>query len=417
VRGSAGTGVALLARAVGALALNKIIVLYGGPGSLAQLGQFQSLMGLFGALPTNGVQVGMTTALAPLRPGRPRYGLWLGAAAWLTAGLMGAGALLLLLLGGTQWTLGRAVLFGTAMLLVSGQALLGAALLLAGRRGAYVALAVASSALGVGAVAGLLALGQPLGRVLLGYALGQGLAGVLALALAGRAGLLRGWQRWRRPSRVALRGLLRVVLMAVGTQLFGQAVAYALRAYLIRHYTPAATDLWQAVDKLSGNYTMVVAAVLSTVFHPRLAALAAQPAEQRRYVSAVAGLLAVAGALGLALLYVGRTPLLALLFAPRLAAAAPLLAPQLLGDWAKFISWLFQYVILVRGRPGPYLALQAGGAALYAGLLALLVPRLGLRGAVDAYALDACLMLVGFAGWYYGKSFWARWRAWAFAAP
>lgn len=405
MRGSVGTGAALLARALGALLLNKVIVLYGGPGSLAQLGRFQSLMGLFGALPANGVQVGITTALAPLQAGQPRYRLWLGAGAWLTAALVGLAGLLLLLFGGADWPLGRAAVFTVAMLLVAGQAIVGAALLVAGRRGAYVALAIAISVLGVGAVAGLLALGQPLGRVLLGYVAGQGLSFGLALGLAGQAGLLRGWHLRRWPSRVALRGLLRFVLMAVGTQLFGQAVGYALRAYLIKHYTPAATDLWQAVDKLSGNYTMVIAAVLSTVFHPRLAALAFQPAEQRRYVNTVAGLLAVGMAGGLALLFVVRVPLLTLLFAPRLAAAAPLMAPQLLGDWAKFLAWLFQYTLLVRGRPGPYLAVQAGASVLYTGLLAALVPRLGLVGVVDAYAIQCCLMLVGSAGWFYGKSF------------
>jgi len=404
VRGSVGTGAALVARAIGALLVNKVVVLYGGPGSLAQLGRFQSLMGLFGALPANGTQVGLTTALAPLQTGERRYRLWGGAAVWLTAVLVGVAGILLGLFGGAEWPWGRVIVFTLAMLLVSGQALVGAALLVAARRSAYVALAVAISALGLAAVLGLLALGQPLSHVLLGYVVGQGLSFGLALALARRAGLLRGWQPRHWPSRLALRGLLRFVLMAVGTQLFSQAVGYTLRAYLIKHYTPAATDLWQAVDKLSGNYTMAVSVVLSTVFHPRLAALAAWPAEQRRYVSSVAGLLAVGGALGLGLVYIFRIPLLSLLFAPRLVAAAALLAPELLGDWAKFLAWVFQYTLLVRGRPGSYLAVQAGASVLYASLLTALVPRLGLPGVVDAYAISCCLMLLGCAVWFYSKS-------------
>ncbi len=404
LRGSVGTSAALLARAVGSLLLSKVIVLYGGPGSLAQLGRFQNMMSLFGALPANGVQVGVTTALAPLQAGQPRYRLWLGAATWLTVLLIGVAGLALGLFGGAEWPFVRTAVFTLAMLLVAGQALLSAVLLVAGRRGAYVVLALAISVAGLAAVIGLLALGQPLSRVLMGYVVGQGLTFGLALWLAGRAGLLRGWWSVHWPSRVAVRGLLRFVLMAVGTQLFGQAVVYALRAYLIKHFTPAASDLWQAVDKLSGSYTIAIGLVLSTVFHPRLAALAPQPAEQRRYVSMVAGLLAVGLALGLGLLFMCRIPLLTLLFAPRLTAAAPLLAPQLLGDWAKFLSWLFQYTLLVRGRPGPYLAFQAGATMLYAGLLALLVPRLGLPGVVDAYAIHCSLMLVVCAAWFYSQS-------------
>ena len=401
VRGTAGTGVAVAARTAGALLLSKLLALYGGPGGLTQLAQLQNLMALFGALPTDGVQLGATSYLAPLRPGSPRHGLWLGAAAWLVLGLIGGAGLLLLLLGGPTWPAGRALVFTGAMLLVAGQSLLGVALLAARRRGAYVLLTTVLSALGPAAVAALLALGQPLARVLLGYVVGQALTFGLALGLARRAGLLRGWPGRGWPGRVALRGLARFLLMALGNLLFGRVVEYVVRAYLIGHFAPAATDLWQAVAKLSDNYSLVVIAVLNTVFYPRLAALAAAPAEQRRYVGTVAGLLAVGLAAGLGLLYALRQPVLTLLFAPRLAAAAALLGPQLLGDWAKFVSWVFQYLLLVRGRALPYLAMQAGATLLYTSLLVNILPRLGLPGMVVTHATHYGLMLVLSAGWFY----------------
>jgi PST family polysaccharide transporter len=331
--------------------------------------------------------------------------LWLGTAAWLVALLIGLAGLLLLIFGGPAWPPGRALVFTGAMLLVTEQALLSVALLVARQRGAYVLLTTVLSALGAAAVAGLLALGQPLGRVLLGYVVGQALTFGLAVRLASGAGLLKGWPGRYWPSRVALRGLARFVLIALGNLLFGRAVEYAVRAYLIAHFAPSTTDLWQAVVKLSDNYTLVVIAVLNTVFYPRLAALAAAPAEQRRYVSTVAGLLAVGLAAGLGLLYALRQPLLTFLFAPRLAMAAPLLAPQLLGDWAKFVSWVFQYLLLVRGRALPYLAMQAGGVLLYTSLLVNILPRLGLPGMVITHATHYSLMLLLSAGWFYfGKT-------------
>jgi PST family polysaccharide transporter len=205
------------------------------------------------------------------------------------------------------------------------------------------------------------------------------------LGAARRAGLLRGLARGRR-SPAAVRGLLRFVLMALGTLLFGRAVDYAVRDYLMRTFSPAATDLWQAVAKLSDNYSLVVGAVLSTVFYPRLAALAAAPSQARRYLRSVLGLLAAGLAVGLGLVFALRDWLLPLLFAPRLLAARPLLAPQLLGDWAKFLVWVFMYQLLARARPLPYLAVQAASAALYVALLAGLLPRLGLVGVVWAHA-------------------------------
>ncbi len=402
VRGSLGTGVALVARAAGALTLNKLVALYGGPGGLTQLAQFQNLMALFGALPTDGVQVGATTRLAPLRPGSARHRAWLGAALLLTGlGALGAGVLLLAT-GGTAWPPGRAALFTVGMLLVTTQALLSTALLAAGRRGPYVVQAVAISVLGAGAVAVTLAAGWPLRWVLLAYLAGQALTLPLAGWAAGRAGLWAGW-RWR-PSLVAGRGLLPFLLMAAGSLVCGRAVDYGLRAWLIAHYAPARTDLWQAVAKLSDNYTLVMGAVLTTVFYPRLAALTATPAQARRYLEAVLGLLAVglAGALGL--VYALRNVLLPLLFAPRLLAARELLAPQLLGDWAKFLSWVFLYYLLAKARPLPYLAMQAVGAVLYVAALLALVPQYGLHGVVWAYALYYAVLLGLCAGLY--KWYW-----------
>jgi PST family polysaccharide transporter len=404
LQGVAGVGAALGARAGGALLINKLVSVYGGPGGLTQLAQFQSLMGLFGALPADGVHVGVTTYLSPLRPGQARHRLWLAAALWLTTLLVAGSGGVLLLVGGAPWSLGRTVIFTGAMLLITVQALLGVALLAAGKRGAYVALAAGMSVGGLVAVAALLALRQPLSWVLLGYATGQALSAGLSLGLAIKAGLLRGWQKLSWPSWVAVQGLLKFLLTAIGTLLFGRAIDYALRAYLMAHFSPAVTDLWQAVTKLSDSYTVIIAAVLSAVFYPRLAALAAQPAVQRRYVSTVVSLLALGLGLGFGMLYWFRATLLPLLFAPRMAAAAPLLAPQLLGDWAKFISWVLQYTLLVRARALPYLAVQGAGALVYTCLLILLLPTRGLQGLMLAYMLDNGLLLLGGLTWYYGLS-------------
>ena len=393
VRGSLGTGVAIAARAIGALLLNKLMAMYGGAGGLTQLAQFQNLMGLFGALPADGLQVGATTRLAPLHPGAPRYRAWLGAAVALTWGAVGLGGVVLWLVGGATWRLGSAAFFTLGMAAVASQALLSTALLAAGQRQAYVVQAVVLSGLSTAAAGAALVLAWPLPWVLSSYLLGQGLALLPTLWQASRGGVLRGL-RLGRPSPVAVRGLLRFVLMAVGTLLFGRAVDYAVRYYLIGHFAPASTDLWQAAARLSDNYSLMVGAVLSTVFYPRLAALAAVPTQARRYLRAVVSLLALGLAVGLGLIFALRDWLLPLLFAPRLLAARELLAPQLLGDWAKFLVWVFIYQLLARARPLPYLAVQAASAALYAALLVALLPRLGLSGVVWAHAARYSILLI-----------------------
>ena len=397
VRGSLGTGVAVLARAGGSLIVNKLVATLAPAGGLTLLAQFQNLMALLTTLPYDGVQVGLVKYLAPLRPGSPRYRAWLGAAIVLNAAALLLGGLVLALRGLLNWDWGSLLAFLLGITLVAGQALLGSALLAAGRLRAYVGLTVALAALGTAAAAAALGAGWPLPRVLLAYLLAQGLTLLPALGLAARAGLLRELRPGAPISRLALRRLSQFLLMAVSTLLFGKAVDYVLRDHLLATFGPARTDLWQAVAKLSDNYTMVFGAVMSSVFYPRLAALAWQPAVARRYLRGVLGLLAPVLAGGLGLIYVSRAWLLPLLFAPRLLGAQALLGPQLLGDWAKLLSWLFIFQLTARARTGPYVAVQAGSAVVFAGLLVALLPRYGLQGAVLAHAARYGLLLLGCA--------------------
>ncbi|SNC64494.1 polysaccharide transporter, PST family [Hymenobacter gelipurpurascens] len=405
LRGSLGSGVAVLARASGALVLNKLLAIYGGAGGLTLLAHFQNLMALFTTLPNDGVHVGLVKYLAPLRAGTGRYRAWLGAGLGLNAAALLLGFLVLAvapgrLIGVFEPTLGWTLLFMLGITLLTGHAFLVSVLLAAGRLRAYVVLTVLLSGLGVGAVAAVLAYGGTIESALLAYLLAQGITLLPTLLLAYRAGLLPSLSG--PLSRPAMRGLSRFLLMALSVLLFGKSVDFAMREVLIRQLGLAQTDLWQAVAKLSDNYTMVFSAVMGSVYYPRLAALIAQPQQRRQLLRAVLALLAPGLAVGFGLLWLTRSWLLPFLFDQHFSAAGPLLAPQLLGDWAKFLTWTLLFLLTVRARVGRYVAVQAGSAVLYTALLGLLLPRFGLLGAPMAHAVRYGLLLPGCL-WYFRK--------------
>jgi PST family polysaccharide transporter len=149
---------------------------------------------------------------------------------------------------------------------------------------------------------------------------------------------------------------------------------------------------------------MVFAAVMSSVYYPRLAALTGQPAARRTYVRTVLLLLAPVLAGGLWAIYWLRDWLLPLLFDKHFAAARELLAPQLLGDWAKFLTWILMFLLTAHAQVGRYIAAQVISAVLYAGLLALLLPYYNLLGAPLAHAARFGILLVGCV--VYFRSYW-----------
>jgi len=405
LRGSLGSAVAVAARTAGALLLNKLLAVYGGPGGLTLLAHFQNLMALFTTLPNDGVHVGVVKYLAPLRAGSGRYRAWLGAGLLLNVLALALSVALVLLVPGPlvgvfQMGPGWSLLFGLGLLLLIGHAFVVTLLLAAGRLGAYVGLTVLLSALGPLAVAAVLGSGGPVPYALLAYLGAQGLTLGPAAWVAARAGLLprlRG-----RISRPALRGLGRFLLMALSVLLFSKVVDFSLRELLIRQFGLAATDLWQAVAKLSDNYTMVFSAVMSSVYYPRLAALNTRPAARGQFVRTVLLLLVPGLALALGLLWLLRGWLLPLLFEPRFAAADFLLGPQLLADWAKFLTWTLLFLLTSQARVGRYVAVQAASAVVLAGLLAVLLPRYGLLGAPLAQAARYGLLL-GWCLWFFRR--------------
>ncbi|QDA62261.1 MATE family efflux transporter [Hymenobacter jejuensis] len=409
LRGSLGSGVAVLARAAGALTVNKLLAVYGGPGGLTLLAHFQNLMALFTTLPNDGVHVGLVKYLAPLPTGSRGYRRWLQAGIVLNISILFLGCLLLVLVptplvGVFHPSAAWVVLFAVGIALLTAYGLLVSVLLAAGELRVYVGLTVALSGLGAGAVALLLALHVPhLEWVLLAYLLAQGLTLVPALRACRRLGLLRGVGRGR-VSRPALLLLGKFLLMALSVLLFGKAVDFALREVLIRRFTLGQTDLWQAVAKLSDNYTMVFSAIMSSVYYPRLAALTNHPAALRSYVRTVLLLLAPVLAGGLGAIYLLRDWLLPLLFEQHFAAARGLLAPQLIGDWAKFLTWVLLFLLTAHAQVGRYVAAQVISAILYAGLLAVLLPHYQLLGAPLAHAARFGILLIGYG--IYFQRYW-----------
>lgn len=405
LRGSLGSGVAVGARTAGALVLGKLLAVYGGPGGLTLLAHFQNLMALFTTLPNDGVHVGLVKYLAPLRPGSGRYRAWLGAGVLLNLAALGVAALALLLVPGPLVAVfGRgpgwvgALLVGLGLL--TGHALVVSVLLAAGRLRAYVGLTVLLSLLGPVAVGGTLLAGGSVSTALLAYLLAQGATLGPALVVARRAGLLPALRGPVSPA--GLRALGRFLLMALSVLLFSKAVDFSLREVLIWRFGLGPTDLWQAVAKLSDNYTMVFSAVMSSVYYPRLAALSSRPKQRAQLVRAVLALLAPGLALGLGLLWLLRDGLLPLLFEQRFAQATFLLAPQLAADWLKFLTWVLLFLLTAQARVGRYVAVQAASAALLALLLALLLPRYGLLGAPLAQAARYGLLL-GWCLWYFRR--------------
>jgi PST family polysaccharide transporter len=387
-------------RTASALVINKLVALQFGPNGITLLSHFQNLVTIATTVPNEGINLGLLSLLADKKTSDPDYRrfFWAGAL-WQ---LLVFGMLLALLLGQRHFYLGAFLehenaaswtgffLLGLLLLLLS---VFLQGILLTRQALPYYALLVALPSTGSAAAFWYFRAEVSLPVLLLLYLGSQAFTALVALALCA----WKGWlPRFSRPGfrPQALASIGKFILMALTLVLCSKLVNFYVRDLMIQRFDLYHTGLWQAVVKLSDNYTMVFTSLLGMLYYPRLAALIRQPAAFRAFVRQVFYRVVPLIGLGLLVFYGLRSWFIRLLFDASFLPAAYLLDYQVLGDFFKLSAWLLSYIIVVQARTALYIGLQAAAAGLYLVLLFWFVGAFGLQGVTMAHCASFGLFLV-----------------------
>ncbi len=400
-------GIAVAVRMACALAVNKILAVLVGPSGFGLIGQFQNLAGIAGSLAGGVLATGVTKTTAEhFDCSERQHAIWQTA---IRLTLMAA-VIVGLALGVFReplaaWLLRDATLGGVVLALAAVlPALTVNAILLAILNGKkevepFVAASIAGSLISLAVMAALAA--------------NFGLVGALvavainpALALFASALLVRGrpWFRlatlWGPLTPAVAKELSGFGLMAVTAALAAPLTQIAVRDLLVAQLGLPAAGYWQAGWKISETYLLLVTSTLSVYYLPRLAEIR-NAAEMRREVLRVYRLVLPVTALGAALIYLARDPIIGFLFSSEFAPMRELFGWQLAGDVIKIGSWILGYVMVGRALVKPFVITEVGFSLSFVMLVWLLVPPFGLVGAAIAYAINyaAYWICMVFIGW------------------
>ena len=159
---------------------------------------------------------------------------------------------------------------------------------------------------------------------------------------------------WRGSTREA-RELLGLGMAFMASGLMATAVAYVTRMLIVRLLGLEAAGHYAAAFTLAGVHVGFVLGAMGTDFYPRLAAACHDNATMNRLVneqSEIALLLAVPGIIATIVF----APLVVRVFyAPGFEPAVEVLQWQSLGILGRVISWPMGFIILAKGRRGPFL--------------------------------------------------------------
>lgn len=196
-----------------------------------------------------------------------------------------------------------------------------------------------------------------------------------------------------------LRRYLSYSLMAFVTAATVPLSQLVLRGYVIADISGTEAGWWEAMNRLSGMYLMIITASFGVYYLPRLSETTA-PKELRQEILKAYKVIMPILIVGFTGIYFFRVLIIRILFSPSFLPMQDLFFWQLLGDLFKIASWLLAFLMIAKSMTKRYIFSEISFSALFIALAFWFMRYHGVTGIVQAYCLNyfvyLCTMLVMF---------------------
>ena len=184
------------------------------------------------------------------------------------------------------------------------------------------------------------------------------------------------WTRWTyfrgKINRHIIHNYLKYALMtlvSIGTMPVAQIL---IRRYIMLDLSDIEAGWWEAMNRISNIYLLVVSTSFSVYYLPRLAEIV-EPGEVRREIGNAFKIIIPLLLGGFALVYVCRFLIIRILFTPDFLPMAKLFGWQMGSDLFKIGCYILTYVLIAKARTFAYVATEIVFTVLYVALSYLLL--------------------------------------------
>lgn len=157
-----------------------------------------------------------------------------------------------------------------------------------------------------------------------------------------------------------------------------------LRGYVISNISITEAGWWEAMNRISGMYLMVITSSFSIYYLPRLSEIK-ETAELRHEIFKCYKVIVPMLLLGLTAIYLLRNVVIAILFSPDFYPMENLFVWQLLGDFFKICSWLLAFLMIAKSMTKTYIVTEVLFSASFVGLGFFFMSLNGVVGLTQAY--------------------------------
>lgn len=204
------------------------------------------------------------------------------------------------------------------------------------------------------------------------------------------------WAAWsnfkERLNRLASKQYFKYTLMTLTTAATLPISQLLLRSYVISEISPIEAGWWEAMNRLSNMYLMVITTSFTVYYMPRLSELS-DKYELRREIFKAYKLIVPILIVGFALIYLFRHLIIKILFSPEFLPMENLFIWQLIGDFFKICSWLLAYIMIAKAMTKKFVATELSFSMIYIALGFVFIKWNGVVGIVQAYLLNYILYM------------------------
>ena len=199
------------------------------------------------------------------------------------------------------------------------------------------------------------------------------------------------WLKWenfkQKLNNDLTKKYLNYSLMAFATASVTPISQMLLRGYVISEISATEAGWWEAMNRISNMYLMVITTSFSVYYLPRLSELTDKNEIRneifRSYKVIIPFLLA-----GLMIVYLMRHLVIKLLFTTEFLPMENLFIWQLGGDFFKITSWLLSYLMVAKAMTKWFIATEFGFTFLFVGLGFIFMYINGVVGITQAYLIN-----------------------------
>lgn len=244
----------------------------------------------------------------------------------------------------------------------------------------------------------------------LAFVLALGLPGALVSAVTYQSVMMfitlwmirkSSWATWsnfkERLNKLASKQYFKYTLMTLTTAAMVPISQLVLRSYVISEISPVEAGWWEAMNRLSNMYLMIITSSFTVYYMPRLSELSDKIELRREIFKAYKVILPIL-IVGITVVYLFRHLIIRILFTPEFLPMENLFIWQLIGDFFKICAWLLSFIMVAKAMTKEYITTEVIFAISYIVLSFIFMHLKGVVGITQAYLLNYIIYLLCMVG-------------------